>query len=450
MSEKPTTQVSVTGFWLAGLGMIVGLAVLSLLLSWIPGAVLSGLPVLARVVIAIVLTAVPAILWLVIFVRQDRLEPEPRGYVFGLYVLGIVVGAGVLMPVVNFLQFATWGSGNNAVLAGLIEGMLIGVLVYVSVRTTIMPTAEFDERVDGMIYAIAVALGMATAEGISLVMSRDIHSLAAVAQIATVDTVIFVAVGIVVGFVMGMIRPGQSSGWVIVAGLVGSGVVWVGHAWVRQLLVRGLGNEIGLMHIVPSILVMVVVFGVFTWLLNRAYDTAHQQDNMQLAPGRGDVPVVLIAVVCLVGAVLMRDQFVYAGRVTTHGPFQVTMPRQMLPMHIGRPFPLVHLSGVQYDLESAQSAGSLAQDAAHARLLRGENCRDVTKGETNIEIGTVTALIQEYVCLPMTTSADVIRGYQLITTVDQTTYSIVVTGPEQSAATVDMYWHELLSRIKAK
>jgi hypothetical protein len=83
-------------------------------------------------------------------------------------------------------------------------------------------------------------------------------------------------------------------------------------------------------------------------------------------------------------------------------------------------------------------------------LLRGANCRDVSKGETNIAIGTVPALIQEYVCLPMTTSADVIRGYQLITTVDKTTYSIVVAGPEQSAATVEMYWHELLRRIKAK
>jgi hypothetical protein len=450
MSDKPNPQVSVTGFWLAGLGMIVGLAILSLVLSWIPGAVLSGLPLIARIVIAIILIAVPAILWLVVFMRQDRLEPEPRGYVFGLYVLGIVVGAGVLMPVVNFLQFATWGSGNNAMLAGFIEGILIGVLVYVSVRTTIMPTAEFDERVDGMIYAIAVALGMATAAGISLVMSRDIHSLAAISQIATIDTVIYVAVGIVVGFVMGMIRPGQSSGWMMVAGILGSGVVWVGHDWVRQVLVRGIVNESGLTRILPSILVMVVVFGLFTWLLNRAYDTAHHQDNMQLAPGRGDVPVVLIAVVCLVGAVLMRDQFVYAGRVTTHGPFQVTMPRQMLPMNIGRPFPLMHLSGVQYDLQSTQSAGSLRQDAAQSRLLRGANCRDVTQGETNIAIGTVPAMIQEYVCLPTTTAGEVERGYQLIATVDKTAYRIVVTGPEQSATTVALYWQELLSRITAK
>jgi RsiW-degrading membrane proteinase PrsW (M82 family) len=450
MSDKPNPQVSVTGFWLAGLGMIVGLAILSLLLSWIPGALLNGLPLMVRIVIAIGLTAVPAILWLVIFMRQDRLEPEPRGYVFGLYVLGIVVGAGVLMPVVDFLQFATWGNGNNAMLAGFIEGILIGVLIYIGVRTTVMPTAEFDERVDGMIYAIAMGLGMATAEGISLVMSRDIRSLAAVSQIATIDTVIFVAVGIVVGFVMGMIRPGKSSGWIMIAGLLGSGVVWVGHDWVRQLLVRGLVAESGLIRVLPSIVVMVVVFGLFTWLLNRAYDTAPQQDNMQLPAGRGDMPVVILAVVCLLAAVMVRDQFIYTGHITAHGPLQVTLPRQMLPMRPGKPFPQVHMSGVQYDLQSAPSAGNLAQDAARVRLLRGANCRDVTQGETTIAIGAMPAMIQEYVCLPTATETDVQHSYQLIATVDKMTYSIVVTGPEKSATTVALYWQELLSRITAK
>lgn len=103
MSEKPTTQFRVTGFWLAGLGMIAGLAMVSLLLSWIPGAVLLGLPVLVRVGLAVLLTAVPALLWVIIFMRQDRLEPEPREYVIGLFVLGVLVGAGIYRPLVDLL-----------------------------------------------------------------------------------------------------------------------------------------------------------------------------------------------------------------------------------------------------------------------------------------------------------------------------------------------------------
>ena len=92
----------------------------------------------------------------------------------------------------------------------------------------------------------------------------------------------------------------------------------------------------------------------------------------------------------------------------------------------------------------------LTQDAARARLLRGANCRDVTQGETTIVIGAMPAMIQEYVCLPTTTETDVQHSYQLIATVDKTTYTIVVAGPEQSATTVALYWQELLSRITAK
>jgi hypothetical protein len=110
----------------------------------------------------------------------------------------------------------------------------------------------------------------------------------------------------------------------------------------------------------------------------------------------------------------------------------------------------MHMSGVQYDVQSAPSAGNLAQDAARARLLRGANCRDVTQGETTVAIGAVPAMIQEYVCLPTATETDVQHGYQLIATVDKTTYTVVVAGPEQSATTVALYWQELLSRITAK
>jgi len=145
MSEKPTTQFRVTGFWLAGLGMVAGLAVLSLLLSWIPSAVLSGLPVLARVGFAIVLTLIPALLWVFIFMRQDRLEPEPREYVLGLFVLGIAAGAGIYRPLVDLLLLADWGQGNIAIVTGFIEGLLLSALIYVAVRMTIMPTNELDE-----------------------------------------------------------------------------------------------------------------------------------------------------------------------------------------------------------------------------------------------------------------------------------------------------------------
>lgn len=449
MSEKPTTQFRVSGFWLAGLGMIAGLAVISLLLSWIPSTVMTALPTLARVGIAVLLTVVPALLWVVIFMQQDRLEPEPREYVAGLFVLGIVVGAGVYRPLVDLLQFASWGQ-NAAILTGFIEGIIISLLIYAGVRLTIMPTNEFDERVDGMIYAIAFALGMATAEGISLVMGRAVRSYAAVVQIVSVDAMMAVAIGIVMGYVLGMIRPGRASGWVVIAGILGSGVVWAAHDVVRRIITTNLtGNA--MLSAIPSLVVMLIVFGLFSWLLARAYATATSQNDMQLSAGRGDIPVAIVTVVVIVVALLLRGQMSYAGRTIAHGPFAVTVPSGMLPVNPGIAFPQQHLNGVIYDLQAQPSSGSLSQDAARMRLIRGATCRDVgSSGETKTTIANTPAMIQEFVCLPNEVGQDVIHGYLILASADNTLYSISVTGAERSAATVDTYWHELLARLTAK
>ena len=450
MSEKPTTQFRVTGFWLAGLGMVAGLAMVSLLLSWIPGAVLGALPVLVRVGLAILLTVVPALLWVVIFMRQDRLEPEPREYVIGLFVVGILVGAGLYRPLVDLLLLSDWGQGSTAVLTGFIEGLILSVLIYAGVRLTVMPTSEFDERVDGMIYAIAFALGIATSEGISLVMGRAIRSYAAVVQIVSVDAMLAVAIGIVMGYVLGMLRPGRANGWLILVGVLGGGVVWASHDWVRSTITTGL-NSHPMLSAVPSLVVMLVVFGLFSWLLTRAYDNADTQNDMQLPVGRADLPVAIVAVVVIVAALMMRGQMVYAGKAVIHGPFTVTMPSGMLPVAAGAAYPQQTLNGIQYDLQAQPSSGDLSADAARVRLVRGAGCQDVgSAGETKTSINNVVAQIQEYVCLPADKGQDVMHGYQLLAIKDGTLYTISVAGAEKSAATVDTYWHEMVARLTAK
>lgn len=450
MSENPTTQFRVTGFWLAGLGMVAGLAVVSLLLSLIPSATITTLPMLARVGFAILLTVIPALLWVVIFMRQDRLEPEPREYVFGLFVLGIIAGAGVYRPLVDVLLLADWGQGNIAIVTGFIEGILLSVLIYGAVRMTIMPTNELDERVDGMIYAIAFALGVSTAEGITLVLGRAVRSYAAVVQIVAVDAMLVVALAIVVGYVIGMIRPGRANGWLMIAGLLGGGVVWAAHDFVRRTITIDLSSH-PMLAAIPSLVVMLAVFGLFSWLLARAYANADTTNDMQLPVGRADIPVAIVTVVVLVVALVLRGDMVYAGKVVSHGPLSVTMPSGMLPVTPGAAYPQQNLSGVQYDLQAQPSSGDLSTDAARIRLVRGAACRDIgLTGETRTSINQTVAVIQEYVCLPSTSGMDAVRGYQLLVAKDGTLYTVAVTGAERSASTVETYWREMLARLSVQ
>ncbi len=118
---------------------------------------------------ALLLSAIPALLWLAYFHAQDRHEPEPKHYVVGVYLLGAFIAG----PVAAFLaEHALAASMLQPPLAHFgLERFLESVLViglaqelskYVVVRYSIYLSDEFDEPMDGLIYATAAGIGFAT------------------------------------------------------------------------------------------------------------------------------------------------------------------------------------------------------------------------------------------------------------------------------------------------
>ena len=83
------------------LALVVGL-VLFVGLAWLIEQVI-GLrgPVRMSPVVAIVVAGVPASLWLAFFYLQDRYEPEPMHFVFGVFLLGTLVAA----PLADFVIY---------------------------------------------------------------------------------------------------------------------------------------------------------------------------------------------------------------------------------------------------------------------------------------------------------------------------------------------------------
>jgi RsiW-degrading membrane proteinase PrsW (M82 family) len=114
----------------------------------------------------IIMAVIPAIIWLVAFYSQDRLEPEPKSLVIGVFLLGALLAVGVGQPLIrNFFGVQNW-TGNNLgvdlLAAILIVGFTQEFLKYAAVRYTVYYAREFDERVDGIIYGAAAGLGYAT------------------------------------------------------------------------------------------------------------------------------------------------------------------------------------------------------------------------------------------------------------------------------------------------
>jgi RsiW-degrading membrane proteinase PrsW (M82 family) len=127
---------------------------------------------------AIALSCVPALLWLGYFYLQDRNEPEPKHFVFGVYLLGAFVAA----PLASFLSGTLFPvaapssarlTAPNVVAAVLSVGLAQELCKYLVVRYSIYLSPEFDEPMDGIIYMTAAGIGFATAENVRYLQGLD-------------------------------------------------------------------------------------------------------------------------------------------------------------------------------------------------------------------------------------------------------------------------------------
>jgi protease PrsW len=128
------------------------------------------------VLTGVFLALVPAAIWLTFFYMQDRAEPEPKGYVMGVFALGAILAAAIGMPVIeNLFRISHWIHKDTltTILGGiLVVGFTQEFLKYAAVRYSIYNSGEFDEPTDGVIYATAAGLGYATVLNIDFVVSN--------------------------------------------------------------------------------------------------------------------------------------------------------------------------------------------------------------------------------------------------------------------------------------
>jgi len=121
-------------------------------------------------VAALACAAAPSILWLAVFSLQDRGDPAPRSYVFGVYLLGafvagpmasFAVSQTVIEPVVALPAIGTFTT-RGVVRAVLLVGLAHELCKYIVVRYTVYLSPQLSEPIDGIIYMSAAALGLAT------------------------------------------------------------------------------------------------------------------------------------------------------------------------------------------------------------------------------------------------------------------------------------------------
>ncbi|MEP7199168.1 MAG: PrsW family glutamic-type intramembrane protease [Chloroflexota bacterium] len=153
------------GFWRAGILQIVLMGVFSAVVAVIANN-LRDLNQVTLISVGLLLALVPTALWFYYFYSQDRLEPEPKTKLSGVFILALlmtdVAGRWLLDAL---FQIRVW-SPTNSVVSLLASILIIGFtyegIKYAAVRGLVYATDEFDERMDGLVYGTTAGLGVAT------------------------------------------------------------------------------------------------------------------------------------------------------------------------------------------------------------------------------------------------------------------------------------------------
>ncbi len=162
------------GMWTATVVLIISLVLFVLLMSALAPTLGESLNQQGLTIVGVTLAFIPALLWLGIFYVQDRVEPEPKTYVLGIFFLGALLAQGVGQPLIqDVFEVNTWASQTWVLklAAGiLIVGTIQEFLKYAVVRYTVFLSQEFDELIDGIVYGAAAGLGYATMVNLAYIL----------------------------------------------------------------------------------------------------------------------------------------------------------------------------------------------------------------------------------------------------------------------------------------
>jgi RsiW-degrading membrane proteinase PrsW (M82 family) len=216
VGERPSLWWSTL---LAFVGLLLFIGIFNFLLPDLGANLNEG----GLIALGLIFSLVPALLWLAIFYRVDRREPEPKQMVIAVYLVGLLLTAAIYQPIVQGLFMADewmyetwWGQLLGEVL--LVGGLSMGI-VYLAVRVVVYGSHEFDERLDGIIYCMAAALGLATVVNFSYVLDHGGVDLGIGSIRMVTNALGYAGFGAVLGYFVGQARFEKTPAYYLPAGV---------------------------------------------------------------------------------------------------------------------------------------------------------------------------------------------------------------------------------------
>ena len=273
------------GLWLANVTQIVALLAFVAVVVFIVKLFRPQLSGLGLVLAGILLSVVPAVIWLAFFYAQDYREPEPKQLVIGVFVLGALLARAVGIPLINGLfRLSSWIEADTLthILGSiLVVGFAQQFLIYAAVRYSVYNSAEFDERVDGVIYATSAALGYATMVNLEYVLaSGGVDLVSGIIRIAA-TAMAFASFGGITGYFMGRCKFEDEPLWWMPVGLVLASLLNGLFAFFRgEVTTTRIGLNGGGYNPWPGLILGTIVagitFAILFFLIRRLQKRVHE------------------------------------------------------------------------------------------------------------------------------------------------------------------------------
>ena len=115
--------------------------------------------------IAVLGGILPALLWLVFWLMEDRCDPEPKRYIFFCFIAGMVA-VPLVLPIEQQAAHYFTGSPLLLVWAAAEELCKFAAAYFAALRFRV-----FDEPLDGVIYLVTAALGFSALENVFFLLT---------------------------------------------------------------------------------------------------------------------------------------------------------------------------------------------------------------------------------------------------------------------------------------